>query len=103
MDAATAHKIRENPKFQAMVIRKGRLGRRLAALMFFIYFAFILTIGFAPHWLAIPFGQESTLTLGIPVGVAIILSAFAATGIYVYWANHHFDAITREILKEAGH
>ncbi len=103
MDIATAHKIRENPKFAAMVARKERMGRRLTCFMLVVYFGFILTIAFAPHWLAIPLSEAGVMTLGIPIGIAIILSAFAATGIYVYWANTHFDEITRDILKEAGH
>ena len=103
MDTATAHKIRENPKFQAMIARKERMGRWLTFFMLFVYFGFILTIAFAPHWLAIPLKAGSVLTLGIPIGIAIIVAAFAATGIYVYWANTHFDGITREILKEADH
>jgi len=103
MDTVTAHKIRENPKFQAMVARKERMGRSLTFFMLFIYFGFILVIAFAPHWLAFPLQDGSVLTLGIPIGIAIILAAFVVTGIYVYWANTHFDAITREILKEVGH
>ena len=103
MDTATAHKIQENPKFQAMIVRKKRMGRWLTYFMLAVYFGFILTIAFAPHWLAIPLGSAGVITLGIPIGIGIILSAFAATGIYVYWANTHFDKITREILKEAGH
>ena len=103
MDSATAHKIRNNPKFKAMVTRKERMGRVLTCFMLVIYFGFILTIAFAPHWLAIPLQHGGVLTLGIPIGIAIILAAFAATGIYVYWANTHFDEITREILKETGH
>ena len=103
MDTATAHKIQENPKFQAMIIRKKRMGRWLTCFMLVIYFGFILTIAFAPHWLALPLGSAGVITLGIPIGIGIILSAFAATGIYVYWANIHFDKIASEILKEAGH
>ena len=86
-----------------MIIRKKRMGRWLTCFMLVVYFGFILTIAFAPHRLAIPLGSAGIITLGIPIGIGIILSAFAATGIYVYWANTHFDKITREILKEAGH
>ncbi len=79
MDSATAHKIRNNPKFEAMVTRKGHMGRVLTCFMLVIYFGFILTIAFAPHWLAMPLQYGGVLTLGIPIGIAIILAAFAMT------------------------
>ena len=40
-------------------------------------------------------------TLGIPIGLAVIVFTVIITGIYVRRANNEFDAATRDILKDA--
>jgi len=39
------------------------------------------------------------MTVGIPVGLFVIVSAFVLTGIYVYRANSEFDPITLQIKE----
>jgi uncharacterized membrane protein (DUF485 family) len=39
-------------------------------------------------------------TVGIPVGLLVIASAFVLTGIYVRRANSEFDPITRQIMEK---
>ena len=41
-------------------------------------------------------------TLGIPIGFGIIVFTILITGIYVRRANGEFDALTKEILKDAS-
>ena len=38
-------------------------------------------------------------TVGIPVGIGVIVSAFVLTGIYVARANTTFDDLTKEIIE----
>ena len=40
-------------------------------------------------------------TIGIPIGMAVIVFSIAITGLYVRRANSEFDALTREIIEEA--
>ena len=40
-------------------------------------------------------------TLGIPIGLGVIVFTVIITGLYVRRANTEFDAMTREILKDA--
>ena len=40
-------------------------------------------------------------TVGIPLGLFVIISAFVLTGIYVRRANSEFDALIRQIIEEA--
>ena len=71
----------------------------LSAAMLVIYFGFILVIAFAPKVLGTPIGG-GVMTVGIPVGLFVIVSAFVLTGIYVYRANSEFDPITRQIKEK---
>lgn len=61
----------------------------LTVLMLVIYFGFILVLAFRKDLLAVRVGEH--LTLGVPVGLAVILSACVLTGVYVSWANSVYD------------
>ncbi|MCY1240559.1 Inner membrane protein YjcH [compost metagenome] len=67
--------------------------------MLAIYFGFILLLAFSPATLGTPLGA-GVMTLGIPVGVAVIVSAVLLTGIYVYRANRDLDPLNERVRKE---
>lgn len=98
--ASMVDKIRNNPKYQELVSKRTRFGWLMAAIMLAIYFSFIMVIAFAPESLGRPLGPDSATTIGIPIGIGVIVSAFVLTGIYVYRANREFDRLTREIREE---
>jgi uncharacterized membrane protein (DUF485 family) len=89
--------IERDPTFHELVHRRTRFAWTLSAAMAAIYFGFILLVAFAPKLLGTPVGTGVT-TVGIPVGLFVIISAFVLTGIYVRRANSEFDALTQEIV-----
>ena len=91
-------RIRNEPLFRELVDKRTRFAWTLSAAMLAIYFGFIVVIAFAPKLLAVPIAGGVT-TVGIPVGLFVIVSAFVLTGIYVSRANTTFDPITHQ-LKE---
>ncbi|HML42602.1 MAG: DUF485 domain-containing protein [Hyphomicrobium zavarzinii] len=95
---ARLERIEHDAEFQALVRRRSRFAWGLSSAMAAIYFGFILTVAFAPGFLAMPLGKE-TLTVGIPLGVGVILAAFVLTGLYVRRANTDFDVTTQRILE----
>ncbi|MBI3145995.1 MAG: DUF485 domain-containing protein [Pseudogulbenkiania sp.] len=94
-------RVQSNPKFLELVHKKTSLGWTLSAVMLVIYYGFILMLAFAPKLLGTPLGEGSITTVGIPIGVLIILSAFVLTGIYVRKANTEFDLLNQELVEEA--
>jgi uncharacterized membrane protein (DUF485 family) len=100
MDHVTVEQIKKNPKFQQLVKTRSAFAWKLAIAMLVVYYAFILTIAFSPATLGASMG--GIITVGIPVGVGIILFAFILTGVYVKRANTEFDALTQAIKEEAG-
>lgn len=100
MDDDWVRKVENHPKYRELVKKRSRFGWSLAALMLIIYYAFILTIAFAPGFLATPLGSETVITVGIPIGLGVIISAFVLTGIYVWRANTEFDRINNELKRE---
>jgi len=100
MVSEVVERVTRDPQFKELVARRSRFAWFLSAVMLIIYFGFIFVIAFAPKLLAIPLGSGVT-TVGIPVGLAVIVSAFVLTGIYVRRANSEFDAMTRQIIERA--
>lgn len=94
--------IRGNDKFHELVAKKSRQSWSLAALMLLVYYSFILVIAFFPEWLGTPLSQNSILTWGLLIGIAIILFTFAITGIYVHRANNLFDTLMQDVI-DASH
>lgn len=98
--SATAHeRIQSHPKFQQLVAQRTRLATTLSLAMLVIYFGFILLVAYAPGFLGMPIGSGVT-TIGIPIGLFVIISAFILTGIYVSKANTTFDQLNDELLRE---
>ena len=92
--------IEQNPRYQELVRRRTSLASALSLTMLAIYLGFILLVAYAPKFLATPLAGGIT-TIGIPIGLFVIISAFVLTGFYVYKANSVFDSLTREIVQES--
>ena len=73
--------------------KKSKAGRLGTAILF-------LGLGLCLFaFLAKPIGAGVT-TLGVPIGMGVILFTIAITVYYVRIANNKFDALTEEILKD---
>lgn len=94
---ALIDKVKHDPDFIALRQRRARFAWTLSTAMAAIYFGFILLVAFDPALLATPLGT-GTMTLGIPLGVGVILAAFVLTGLYVRRANTDFDVTTQRIV-----
>ena len=99
MDISTLQKIKANPKYQKLVSTRSSFAWKLAILMLIVYYSFIMIIAFNPSFLGTPVSDGIT-TIGIPIGIIIILFAFVLTGIYTRRANKEFDSLISEIKDE---
>ena len=99
MAASSLEAIQSNPKYQRLVAERSALGRTLSIAMIVIYFGFILLVAFAPGFLGASLTGGVT-TVGIVVGVLVILAAFGLTGFYVSRANGAYDLLTQQIVRE---
>jgi uncharacterized membrane protein (DUF485 family) len=101
MENQAIARVRSHPKFAELVEKRTRYGWTLAIVMLAIYYGFILVIAFVPQLLGIPIAPGAVTTIGIPIGILIILAAFVLTGLYVRRANSEFDALVKDILEAA--
>ena len=65
------------------------------------YYGFILLVAFNKEFLAQKIGEGYTMSIGVPIGVAVIVFTIVLTWIYVRRANTEFDAINEALIKEA--
>ncbi len=100
MSDPVVERIQRNPKYQHLKRTRNRFGWALAILMLVVYYGYIALIAFDKEFLAKPMGAGVT-TIGIPIGMAVIVFTVVITGIYVRRANSEFDALTRDILEDA--
>ena len=92
-------RIKNNPKYQELVTKRSKFAWKLSIIMLVVYYAFIMTIAFSPETLGTKIG-DGVITIGIPVGIAIIFISFILAGIYVNRANGEFEDLTQEIKDE---
>lgn len=98
IQASSINDILESEKFKELVKKRLRVSLSLTALMLIVYFGFILTIAFYKELLAIKIGEH--ITLGLPIGISIIVFAWLLTGFYTRWANNKYDKSVRELRNE---
>jgi uncharacterized membrane protein (DUF485 family) len=91
-------RIKQDPNYQELVRRRSSLGWALSLAMLAIYFGFILLVAYAPKFLGTPLGT-GVMTIGLPIGLTVIVLAFVLTGIYVSKANSSYDALIRKIVE----
>jgi uncharacterized membrane protein (DUF485 family) len=94
--AARYDEVVADPRYQRLVKRRGRFTWTLTIVMLVAYFGYVALIAFDKPLLARPIGGGVT-SLGIPVGVGIILLAILLTGIYVRRANREFDPLVKAL------
>src|SRR4051812_18148911 len=99
--ASEYDRIVANPKFQQLVQERTRFGWILTAVILVVYFGFIGLIAFDKALLATKVGG-GTASLGLFLGVGVILIAFALPGIYVARANPRFDALSADLKRSLG-
>jgi uncharacterized membrane protein (DUF485 family) len=99
MDRSLIEKIKNDPDFQKLVSERNRVMIILTALELIIYFGFILLVAFNKEFLAQKIG-EGVVTIGIPIGIGVIVLSFLLTGVYVYIANKDYDELSEKIKKK---
>ena len=94
-------RIQANPKYQELRSKRSSFGWWLTLLMLVVYFGYISLIAWNKPFLSQPIGAGVT-TIGVPIGMGVIIFTIVITGIYVRRANSEFDKLTREILEEVA-
>ena len=98
MDVSTLQRIEADPNYQKLVSERKSFGWTLAIITLVIYYGYIAIVAFAPSVIAIKVSGD--ITVGIILGVAIILASILLTGVYVLRANSEYDDLTNAIVND---
>jgi uncharacterized membrane protein (DUF485 family) len=94
-------KIRANPRYQEFVSVRSRYSIIMSIIGALAYYGFIGLVAYDKSFLAQKIGEGYTMSIGIPIGVGVILFTIIITWIYVRRANSEFDDTNAEIIREA--
>ncbi len=92
-------RIAADPRYRELVRRRSRFTWTLTAIMLIVYYGYIVLIAFNKEFLAQPMFNGSATSLGIPIGLGVILIAILLTGLYVRRANRDFDPMLGSVLE----
>ena len=99
MSDPVVDKIQSHPKYKELRSKRSSFGWTLTVLMLVVYYGYIALIAFNKPFLAQPIGAGVT-SLGIPIGMGVIIFTVLITAIYVKRANTEFDALNQQIMKD---
>lgn len=91
-------KLYELPEFKALIKKKWRMSLLLTFIMLIIYFGFIMLIAFDKPFLAKLIGPD--ITLGLPIGIGILIVTWLLTGVYIFWVNKYYDSHVESLKKK---
>jgi uncharacterized membrane protein (DUF485 family) len=95
-------KIRANPKYQQFISMRSTYSILMTVLGAIAYYGFILLVAYNKEFLAQKLGAGTVTSVGIPIGVGVIVFTIIITWIYVRRANSEFDDLNAEIIREAS-
>jgi uncharacterized membrane protein (DUF485 family) len=101
MSDPVVDKIQKHPKYLELRSKRGGFGWFLTLLMMVVYYGYIALIAFNKPFLAQRMGDGVT-SVGVPIGMGVIVFTVVITAIYVRRANSEYDDLTAAILKDVS-
>ena len=93
-------RILSDPRYQQLKSSRSRFGWALTLAMLVVYYGFVLLVAFDKPLLAARLGAGVT-TVGMPIGLAVIVFTVVITAVYVHRANSRYDTLTEQIARGA--
>ena len=91
----TVRQMLDSAAFKQMVSKRWAVSVALTTALFIVYYGYIVLIAVDKPFMAQKIGEVTTL--GIPLGVGVILLSWVLTAIYVIWANRVHDVEVRRL------
>ena len=84
-------------EYRELLHQRHRIVWPLLWLTVLTYFAFVLLIAFAPASLGVPIVKGGVISVGIILGLALIVLNFLVTWLYVRAANRHIEPLIAKL------
>jgi uncharacterized membrane protein (DUF485 family) len=100
MDPDLTARILNDPKYHELKDKRTRFGLWLTVAILVVYYGFILLVAFNKPFLATRIGEGVT-TIGMPLGLGVIVFTIVITAIYVRRANGEYDDLAEQVAQGA--
>lgn len=97
-----AARVAANPMYHLLVKMRSSYSIIMTLCVMAVYYGYILLIAFNKEWLGTKLGADMTTSIGIPLGVGVIVITIILTNVYVRRANTQFDDMNAQIIREAS-
>ena len=94
-------RVTANPKFLQFVAMRSRYSIIMTLLGAVAYYGFILLVAYNKEFLATKLAPGMTTSIGVPLGVGVIVFTIVLTWVYVRRANGEFDETNAKLIAEA--
>jgi len=97
----SARAMLDSAEFKRMVAKRWTVSVFLTVALFLLYYGYIVLIAVNKPLMARKIGDVTTL--GIPLGIAVIVLSWMLTYGYVLWANRVHDVEVRRLKDKVRH
>ena len=98
----TNRHVLDSREFRRLVAGRWRVSLALTALLFILYYGYIILIATNRQLVSRPISGATTA--GILIATGVIAGAWVLTAAYVVWANRQYDPAVAELRARAeGH
>jgi uncharacterized membrane protein (DUF485 family) len=101
MPVTSTRDMLDSTEFRRMVATRWQISIALTIVLFVMYYGYIVLIAVNKPFMARKIGEVTTL--GIPLGVAVILVSWVLTAVYVFWANNSYDPEVKRLKDQLKH
>jgi len=95
----TGRHVLESAEFRRLVAGRWRVSLALTALLFILYYGYIILI--ATNRQLVSRQVSGATTTGILIAAGVIAGAWVLTAAYVVWANRQYDPAVAELRARA--
>ncbi|MCL6472673.1 MAG: DUF485 domain-containing protein [Firmicutes bacterium] len=93
-------RILNDPDFIRLSSTRNRIAAVLTALTLIVYYGFILLMAYGKETLSKTLSPN--ITIGLPIGVAVIVLSWIFVFIYARWANRKYDSMVDQLKEKIG-
>ena len=91
-----------DPDFLDLQRKRNVFSWAMFAIMFSIFFSYILAIAFFPELLAMPVKDGSSISWGIPYAVLVILAGILLTTVFIITTNRYFEPKMKALVTKTS-
>ena len=102
MSSRSAAQMMGDPEFLKLMRQKNLVTVVLTIAELVLYFGFIALIAYDKPFLGRKISEGSSITIGIPIAVGVIVLSWLLTGVYVFWANNTYDPMVKRVKARMG-